>query len=302
MYTDRDLEIMALVARLRFLSSDQIIRFFAGLTAHEYIEQLKDKPWAFQVFLRRLHALFSHDLLTRPERQRADLVAFGNASLLYGISRKGARLLKDRGISIDADLDWASQNRVTTPFLLHTVATAEIVLAFELSCRRLGSVELIDHAALLPFFPEETRARPRPFAISAAVRGRPGDLITVIPDRLIALKTEHTASLCAIECDRGTMTIKRYTRKLRGYYEAWRSGLHEKTWGSPSLRVLSIAPSERRLANMIAAQREIASGGSNLFCFSTLERIAEHGALGNAWLTGKSETVSLLGDHAHAHE
>jgi hypothetical protein len=47
---------------------------------------------------------------------------------------------------------------------------------------------------------------------------------------------------------------------------------------------------------MIAAQHDALKGGSNLFVLSTPEMLAEHGALGLSWVSGKGELVSLQGD------
>jgi hypothetical protein len=315
MCTDRDLELMALLARFRFLSSDQLIRFCAGLTAREYAEQLHQTPWAFQVYLRRLHLMWAHGFLIRPERQRNDVVAFGNAPLIYGLSRMGAMLLKERGKHVDANLDFAAQQRVSRQWLVHTVETAEAVLAFDLSCRRIATVQLIDHDALRPYMPASRRAMPKPFVLRAALqKDRAGESDAVIPDRLIALETmqpptetkdeigevheqsdESPLRLLALEIDRGTVSGKKFTRRLQRYHAAWRADLHETQWGSKSLRVCTISPSWQRLENLIAAQQAAISGGSNLFCFSTPELIAERGALGSSWITGKGATVSLLG-------
>jgi hypothetical protein len=142
-------------------------------------------------------------------------------------------LLQERGKHVDVDLDWAAHQRHSHPYLVHTVATAEAVLAFELSCRRIETLKLIDHDALLSDMPTSTRAMPRPLALRVPLSAT--DSILVIPDRLIGLdgasETETDAEterkvmrrLLAIELDRGTLTIKRFTRRLIGYHAAWRA-------------------------------------------------------------------------------
>ena len=82
----------------------------------------------------------------------------------------------------------------------------------------------------------------------------------------------------ALELDRGTMDIKSrqlvgkssFRRKLLGYYQLWKEGLHTKQWGFKAFRVLTVTPSEKRIENMIAVQKEIVGEqGSNLFLFTT---------------------------------
>ena len=52
-------------------------------------------------------------------------------------------------------------------------------------------------------------------------------------------------------------------------------------------------PTEARLQNMIRALRKVVPGGSNLFLFSTPERLAAAGALGRAWISGKGEITAV---------
>ena len=130
-------------------------------------------------------------------------------------------------------------------------------------------------------------------------------MISVIPDRLFSLRYANDTRLnFALELDRGTMDIASRTlvgkssirRKLIGYHQAWLQKRHTERWGFQSFRVLLLTPSEKRLQNMLAEQQAIVGGeGSNLFLFSTPQRIASAGAIGPAWVSGKGQTVALLG-------
>ena len=121
--------------------------------------------------------------------------------------------------------------------------------------------------------------------------------IGVIPDRVFSLAFEDRTRLnFALELDRGTMDIKSrqlvgkssFRRKLLGYYQLWREGLHTSQWGFKAFRVLTVTPSEKRIENMIAVQREIVGEqGSNLFLFTTPKRLAEKSPLADVWVTGK---------------
>ena len=100
----------------------------------------------------------------------------------------------------------------------------------------------------------------------------------------------------ALELDRGTMDIKSrqlvgkssFRRKLLGYYQLWKEGLHTSQWGFKAFRVLTVTPSEKRIENMIAVQKEIVGEqGSNLFLFTTPNRLAEKSPFADVWVTGK---------------
>ena len=57
--------------------------------------------------------------------QHAQLALFfdeGNRPLVYGLARKGAQLLAEVGVAVDAKLDWTTKNaRATATFLAHTL-------------------------------------------------------------------------------------------------------------------------------------------------------------------------------------
>ena len=76
---------------------------------------------------------------------------------------------------------------------------------------------------------------------------------------------------------------------------AWRERRHTEAWGFQSFRVLTITPSEKRIDNMIAAQRAITNtAAAGLFLYTTPDRLAASGAFGDAWVNGAGEPVRLL--------
>jgi Replication-relaxation len=203
-------------------------------------------------------------------------------------------------------LDWSLKNaRATALFLAHTIETAETMIAFELACRERGAITLIDHHDLLSYLPEETREDDAPFHARVAIRaGREPLTIGVIPDRMFSLAFESRTRLnFALELDRGTMDIKArqlagkssFRRKLLGYHQLWKEGLHTSRWGFKAFRVLTVTPSEKRIEHMIAVQKEIVGqAGSNLFLFTTPKRLQEKSPLADVWVSGKGQIVSLL--------
>ena len=295
--TERDVAVLRLVARFRFLSSEQIVRAIGG-SPHNMLGRLK--------------LLFWHRLLDRPQHQHVQLAAFfdeGNPALVYGLGLHGARLLAELGASVDGRLDWTTKNaRVTTPFLAHTLEVAEVMLGIDAACRTEARVRLVDHHELLPLLPEATRTARDPFRCRVSVR-EPGVrepvVIGVVPDRLFSLAyPDATRHNFAVELDRATMDVRAATlkgkssfrRKLVGYAEAWRQRRHTKVWGFQSFRVLTVTPSATRIAHMQAAQHEVTDGAApGLFLYATPGDLAAHGPLGPAWVSGSGERVALLG-------
>ena len=296
--TERVVTILCWIAQFRFLTSEQIARLDGG---------------SHQKVLRLLQLCFYHGLLDRPSNQRAQLAAFydeGNRPLVYAISRKGAKLLAEHGVPVHSDLDWASKNKsATAPFLAHTIEVAEAMLHFAFACRDADGPKLIDHHALLPVMPQATQELSDPFRLRVTHRTKDyRDVpINVVPDRLFCIDLPHERVRWnfALELDRGTMSNgtsatqltgkSSFRRKLLGYFEAWKQQRHMQQWGFKSFRVLTITPSARRIANMLAVQREVTNGTlGGLFLYATPQRLAEHGVFGPAWINSESEAITLL--------
>ena len=291
-----DVDIIRALARFRFLHSGQV-------------QQLIGR--SEQVTLRRLQRLFEHGFLDRPECQKTHLTHYfdqGARKLVYALGRQGAKVLaRTDGAEHLERINWTLKNdRVDAPHLQHTLESADGVIAFELAARS-HKIQLIDQPDLIAraMLPVATLQRSDPFRLRARrvnIKGisKPLDL-SVVPDRLISLAFPNgTRSSYSVELDRGEMPVKRrtlegtsYAKKMLTYFEAWKQDAPEKTWGMKSIRVATVTTSDARLENMIEAQEEITNGGSNLFLFTTLERLKAD-ALGAIWVTGKGETVSLI--------
>ena len=156
-----------------------------------------------------------------------------------------------------------------------------------------------------PICPKRRAKRMRPSTRVSRSKPRANSLtIGVVPDRVFSLEFAGRTRLnFALELDRGTMDIKSrqlvgkssFRRKLLGYYQLWKEGLHTKQWGFKAFRVLTVTPSEKRIENMLAVQREIVGEqGSNLFLFTTPKRLAEKSPLADVWITGKGAVTALL--------
>jgi hypothetical protein len=290
--TPRDVAIVAAVSRYRFLTSAQIARLDGG--SHVQV-------------LRRLNGLWAHGFLDRPLHQHAYLAGWsdeGNKPLAYALGTRGAKLLKEHGLALSDKLDWTQKNnRVGALHLAHTLETASAMLEFAAGAEAAG-LRLIDHHEILALMPEKTRALANPFRIRVTVMlpGKPKPhVIGVCPDRLFSIAHGDLRRNYALELDRGHESINAkslakssFRRKLLGYFHAWRQKRHTEVWGFQSFRVLTVAPSEKRIATMIAAQNELTGGtASGLFLYALFSDIPTHGALGPAWRTASGERVAL---------
>jgi hypothetical protein len=296
--TPRVIHMLERVAQFRFLTSEQIARLDGG---------------SHQKVLRLLQLCFFHGLLDRPANQHALLASFfdeGNRPLVYAISRKGAKVLAEAGIAVDADLQWVSKNRTATiPFLAHTIEVAETMMQFAFACDAACPVRVLDHHSLVPLMPPATQMLRDPFRLRVTHRAPNFKevAINVVPDRLFALDDTQRRLRWhfALELDRGTMSNgtastklhgkSSYRRKIIGYFEAWKQGRHTAQWGCKSFRLLTVTTSEKRIQHMLDVQREVTNNTlPGFFLYTTRERMAEHGALGPAWISAERDDVRLL--------
>jgi len=289
--TPRDLLILRAVHRHRLLRSTHLIALLGG------------SP---QTTLRRLQLLFHHGYLDRPPMQ-LDWYVHGSEPLVYGLGRRGAEALAAAGErKLGAPPRETTNRDLSRLFLRHTLAVAEVMVAFEVACRRQEGVTLIQPEEILAGAPPETRRLRLPFRWQVEVReGEKLHRLGVEPDRVFGLHYDGQPEgrQCAyffLEADRGTMPVMRqgleqtsFRRKLLGYRETWRQGLHRTHLGIPNFRVLTVTTSEERVKHLVEASTSLAGGGSRLFLF------ADHGALGRgnilnqAWVNGRHVEVTL---------
>lgn len=292
--TDRDLEILRTVARFRFMTSDQVVRYLT----------MSEPSTSGDNVLRRLQFLFYHSYLDRPQHQHLQLSSFSH--LVYALGREGARAIANSSSHVNPHLEWSLKNaRATTPHIIHTLETTEAMLHVERACREHGGVGLLDHHELLPYFPAPTLELADPFRLRVTIQHDGQSVaLNAIPDRLtsLVLPDDRRHNLC-IEIDRATMSVaarrlsgkSSFGRKIRAYFAAWEQDRHREQWGFQGFRVLTVTPSESRIKGMLTVQRRITSNrAAAMFLYTTPQRLAEHGALAPVWISADSDGQRLL--------
>jgi len=286
--TARDLEILRAVYRHRLLRSTHLVALSGG---------------SRQATLRRLQLLFHHGYLDRPSMQ-LDWYARGSEPMVYALGNRGAEVLETEGELRRGSVRWDTKNRnLSRVFLHHTLAVAEVMVAFEVACREREGVRLIRPEEVLAGAPVPTQRLRLPFRWQVEIRqdGNP-QCLGVEPDRVFGLGFENRQrAFFFLEADRGTMPVTRkglaqtsFLRKLLAYQETWRQGLHRKHLGLPNFRVLTATTSEERVEHLLIACRSLSGGGSRLFLFADGERLGRGNALEHEWVNGRGEGVRLL--------
>ncbi len=259
-----------------------------------------------QATLRRLQLLFHHGYLDRPPMQ-LDWYAQGSEPLVYALGNRGAELLEREGEVRSGGIRWETRKRnVSRVFLHHTLAVAEVMVAFEIACRRREGVRFIPPEEVLAGAPEATRRLRLPFRWQVEVR-HGGKLyrLGVEPDRVFGFEYEgapedRQRAYFFLEADRGTMPVTRkglgqtsFLRKLLAYQETWRHGLHRTNLGISNFRVLTVTRGRERVEHLVEACRSLPKGGLRLFLFMDQERLSRGDILSQEWMNGREEEKIL---------
>jgi len=285
----RDLLILRAVERHRLLRSTHLVALAGGSS---------------QATLRRLQLLFHHGYLDRPAAQ-LDWYAAGSEPMVYALGNRGAAVLAAEGERGGA-LRWETKNRnVSRQFLRHILAVAEVMVAFEVACRDTEGVALIQPEEILAGAPEATRRLRLPFRWQVEMNeGGTLHRLGVEPDRVFGLSftgaPEHRRRVYFfLEADRGTMPVVRqglgqtsFRRKLLGYRETWRQGLHRRHLGIPNFRVLTVTTNEERIRHLVAACRSLEGG--RLFLFADRESFGRGDILWQEWVNSRNEVGGLI--------
>jgi hypothetical protein len=298
--TPRVLSLLSYIAKHRLISSDDLALLDGG---------------SRQNVKRELRTLWANRFILRPAMQLNAMAITGPQPLVYGISNRGARLLCDNGHLI-ADIDWSENcRRAGVTFIDHAVARSRFMAALDVAMRSRPDMTLLEEPAIVARAPEKIQRARYPLKWTALVPdGRGGEMAaSLISDDAFALEFDDgTASYFLVEIDRGQMPVRRslhsrdetvagkrrlrtyYMHKLATYYHGWRQQRHVEQLGVEQLRVLTVTTSEKRIATMLDAQREVTNGkGSDLFLFIVEEQLRSRNPLDAEWITGKGNVAKL---------
>lgn len=279
--TKRDLEIIRLVHRHRFLRSHQIVALLAA------------RP---QQVLRRLKLLYHHGYLTRPRAQLEYYERGGTRPMVYGLSSKGGKLLeRELGITISGN---ENDDGIGRMFLEHAILVSDVMVTIELACRKSGDIRLLyeDQLAL--------HSEREPF--QWRVKTRDNIRLGVIPDRVFALEYadqsgEMQRVYFFLEADRGTMPVVRsgltqtsFYRKLLAYEATWTQKIHQRKLGIHRFRVLTVTTNAMRVTSLLEACSRL-KRGHGLFLFAD-RTVLEKDLFSPVWQCGKSAKIAALLD------
>lgn len=119
--TPRVLGLLSYIAKHRLISSNDLALLDGG---------------SAQNVKRELRPLWAHRYILRPAAQLKTIAVTGPQPLVYGISNRGARLLRDHGHLINTEIDWSENcRRAGVSFIDHAVARSRFMAAVDAARR-----------------------------------------------------------------------------------------------------------------------------------------------------------------------
>src|SRR6202521_2978142 len=145
--TARDIALLENVSRLRLASASQLAALDGG---------------SAQNVSRSLLALWENGYVERPEAQASSRFLYeGSRPVIYGLTRKGAGLLREHGLDVRRRLlDGIDKERgAGWRFIEHTVSVAEFIVRLELAMRGRDDLRILERGEILEDAPKSTRER-----------------------------------------------------------------------------------------------------------------------------------------------
>jgi hypothetical protein len=287
--TSRDITLLQNIARFRLASAAQLAKLDGG---------------SAQNVSRCLLALFENGLVDRPAAQAASRLLYeGSRPTIYGLTRKGARLLRENGLDVDRRLlDGIDKERgAGWRFVEHAVSITQFLVDLEMAVRARNDLRILESAEILEGA-KNGRVRRMKIEASIKIDGMAKKSV-VVPDAVFGLRfNDEEESYFMLELDRGEMPVERqknvnqthFAKKILTYYEANRQERHVHDLGLEAFRVATATTTPERVERMLTAVRSITEGrGSSLFLFTDERTLAAANPLEIEWVSGKGELVRL---------
>lgn len=247
-YTDRDLDVLDALGDYRFLSVPHLAALHFPTSG------------SAETRLRRLH---EHDLVVRlymPARPYDRRV-----HTIYGLSAKGAKLLRDRHEGV-APPHLSAKDERSALFLDHTLRRNDLRICLTLLSKENADIQLVSWQQA----PDAVRAK------TEVPDGRDTKRATLLPDAVFVLQLSDARAAFAVEIDMGTVRVTSMAERYRAYWCWWKAGGPAKRFGPVPFRVLTLTTTEAHLAALKRAAIQAPTTGrkgSGLFWFALLSSL-----------------------------
>jgi hypothetical protein len=277
--TERDLDILTTIGRLRFASINHIaaLHFNSRITATARLRRLKESGHLVTLYVG-----------VRPWSRTATLV--------YALSARGSRAAAPRMGGVRPKHLAPSQKR-SPLFLEHTLRRNDIHVVLELLNRVQPSFQLMAW--------HQGRDQVGVDVFQGGIM-RPGrrKRVRLEPDGVAIVRVHGELQALLFEVDLATVPPSRMRERYGAYYEWWKVGLHRGRYAGMPLRILTLAPDVVRTNRLRSLARSVSpeGDGRGLFWFAeqgVADLEAPENLLAAQWRTaeagkGKTQPRRLL--------
>jgi hypothetical protein len=280
--TDRDIEVLRLLSRYRYLRSSYLHALVGGKSHKRFIERLG-------------HLYHEGGYIDRP-RQQWQAINARYMPAVYELGDAGERMLIEQGVlgQLKTPLVRKGRQGAVRQFqhdlmICDILASVEIGVSGNRKLRYVSWQEILANSKT----PEATRTAANPFAIPASITYTCPRTHAIerwdkplIPDALFGIEYLHdgrkTYRFFAVEADRNSEPIVRgnlqqtsYLRKILQYREISARKTYLTHFGLPNLLVLNVTINEQHMRNLVRSVGEFTEGkGSAHFLFMTMPSLA----------------------------
>ncbi len=249
----RDLELLTLLGRYRYLRSNFLYAFLGGASEKRFKERLG-------------HLYHDGGYINRPSQQWE----FANCRYMpavYELDRAGERVLREYGSDNPGGLPGLGRSGKPSRQFAHTLMVSEILASIELAVRAAPRLRFISPQEVIARAPDQARKAGNPLEMSAS-GGK------LIPDGLFGIEYGSKAyRFFALEADRNTMPSTRsdlrqssFLKKLVAYRTIVAERLYKTHWGIPNLLVLTVTTSDAHMRSLMTTLEGL-TASSTMFLF-----------------------------------
>lgn len=221
-----DEEILRAVNRFQYMTAGQVGRLL-------YPNQHDGNRYV----QRRLRRLAEAEYLLRLRELPTPRI--GSAPLVFTLADRGRRFVSGRGDVLASSYYRPSEERAKArdnPFMEHTLAAVDVLVAAELLCQRFR----VSMPRLI------TERQLKRMNIRVQPHGQDGRSVAVIPDAWFELEAaEEPAVAIALELDRGTEYQRSWRRKVASL-TAWADGPYRSSFEADNLTVAVATSNQAR--------------------------------------------------------
>ena len=257
--TERDIEFIRAICKYRFLFPEQLSVLFPNASKRG-IEN-------------RLRYMFHNKYLDRIMLTDSTF----SHKLIYAMAEKGARLLAEADNIPREEISWNRfHNKVSLSHIQHFLDINDVLISYEKALAEVQDQGKIKLFKVLGTNPDSHR-------ISVVLKKEDGSRYesSVIPDAIIGVKFKRELGLFFVEVDRGTMSLKRWMKKIVVYRDYMKSPELKERFQTNWFIVLTVTTSERRIMSL--AKKTVFLGGKRGFWYTVAQNITPENVLENIW-------------------